>query len=57
MLPRVIWPNQVSLDGHIDRFQADLGRHYELVAHWQADIHLVGSDTILSMAATIPPGR
>jgi 2,5-diamino-6-(ribosylamino)-4(3H)-pyrimidinone 5'-phosphate reductase len=38
----------VSVDGRVDGFAPDVGLHYELAAHWTADVHLAGSDTILS---------
>lgn len=38
----------VSLDGRIEGFKADIGLFYLLAQHWSADIHLVGSDTVLA---------
>jgi len=55
MLPHVILHNGVSVDSRIDWFEGDIGLHYELAAQWQADVHLNGSDTILSTDAEIPP--
>lgn len=55
MLPRVILHNSVSVDGRIDWFEGDIGLHYELATQWQADVHLVGSDSILGSDAEIPP--
>jgi 2,5-diamino-6-(ribosylamino)-4(3H)-pyrimidinone 5'-phosphate reductase len=38
----------VSLDGRIDGFEPDLGAYYELIATWDEDVTLCGSETILA---------
>lgn len=50
MLPRVILHNVVSLDGRIDGFVPNLGQYYGLVATWEEDATLAGSETILKSA-------
>lgn len=47
MLPRVILHLAVSADGGTSGFAADLGAYYGLVAHFQEDLTLAGSETIL----------
>jgi 2,5-diamino-6-(ribosylamino)-4(3H)-pyrimidinone 5'-phosphate reductase len=44
-----------SLDGRNAGFPADIGLYYELVARWQEDAILAGSDTILAAPEEIPP--
>ena len=46
MLPRVIIYNAVSLDGRIDRFDANLGLYYSLASRWREDATLVGAGTL-----------
>jgi 2,5-diamino-6-(ribosylamino)-4(3H)-pyrimidinone 5'-phosphate reductase len=46
--PRVIAHAAVSLDGHIDGFDPDIGAYYELIATWDEDVTLCGSETILA---------
>jgi 2,5-diamino-6-(ribosylamino)-4(3H)-pyrimidinone 5'-phosphate reductase len=53
MLPRVILHNSVSVDGRVDGFVPDIGLHYEMASLWKADIHLAGSNTILSQGGEI----
>jgi 2,5-diamino-6-(ribosylamino)-4(3H)-pyrimidinone 5'-phosphate reductase len=55
MLPRVILHNSVSCDGRVDWFAPDIGLHYEVASRWRVDVHLAGSDTILSADESIPP--
>ena len=54
MLPRVILHNAVSLDGRIDGFPIDLHQYYELIATWNEDATLAGSDTFLKAASEAP---
>jgi 2,5-diamino-6-(ribosylamino)-4(3H)-pyrimidinone 5'-phosphate reductase len=55
MLPRVILHNSVSVDGRVDWFAPDIGLHYELASRWRVDVHLAGSDTILTADESMPP--
>ena len=48
MLPRVILHNEVGVDRRIDWFSPNIGQYYGLVARWQVDAILAGSDTMLS---------
>ncbi|KAB1186594.1 MULTISPECIES: dihydrofolate reductase family protein [Haloferax] len=50
----VVVHNAVSLDGRIEGFPADVGTFYELAATWNADVHLVGSETLLADEANPP---
>jgi|SRR5688572_11762410 len=50
MVPRVIMSNAVSVDGRTTGFSWDIGLYYEMAARWKADVHLAGSDTLLSSA-------
>jgi 2,5-diamino-6-(ribosylamino)-4(3H)-pyrimidinone 5'-phosphate reductase len=52
MFPRVILHNGVSVDGRLDWFTGDIGLYYELVATFEADATLCGSNTILAAAPT-----
>jgi 2,5-diamino-6-(ribosylamino)-4(3H)-pyrimidinone 5'-phosphate reductase len=55
--PRVIVHAAVSLDGKIDGFEPDVGAYYELIASWDEDATLCGSETILTAASEPdPPG-
>ncbi|MDD5710912.1 MAG: dihydrofolate reductase family protein [Candidatus Colwellbacteria bacterium] len=45
MLPKVIVHNSISLDGSLTNFEVNLPLHYELAGHFNADMHLVGSNT------------
>ncbi|KAB1197132.1 MULTISPECIES: dihydrofolate reductase family protein [Haloferax] len=47
-MAHVVVHNAVSLDGRIEGFPADIGTFYELAATWNADVHLVGSETLLA---------
>ena len=55
MLPRVILHNSISLDGKLENYMPDVALHYEIVARWQADAYLAGSNTILKQEAETPP--
>lgn len=46
MLPKVIVHSLVSLDGHIDGFDAEIGMYYGIAGRFGADIVLFGSRTI-----------
>lgn len=54
-LPRVVIHAAVSADGRIDWITPDLGQFYGLVAVWNEDATLAGSETILRMPGDIPP--
>ena len=49
--PHVILHNAVSLDGHLDGFEADLGVYYEIAGRFEAQAILAGSNTILTAFA------
>jgi 2,5-diamino-6-(ribosylamino)-4(3H)-pyrimidinone 5'-phosphate reductase len=45
----------VSLDGKIDGFEPDVGVYYDLIASWEEDATLCGSETILAAAPDPDP--
>lgn len=45
MKPKVIVHNGISLDGKLRGFEIDLETYYGIVGEYQADMHLVGSNT------------
>jgi hypothetical protein len=47
-LPKVIIHNSVSRDGAVNGIEVDLGLHYGTAGEYRADIHLIGSSTIIS---------
>jgi 2,5-diamino-6-(ribosylamino)-4(3H)-pyrimidinone 5'-phosphate reductase len=47
MLPRVILHPAVSIDGQINRFDANLQMYYGLIARWREDATLVETGTVL----------
>lgn len=55
MLPKVTIHNQISLDGSITGFEADLDIYYGIAAGMGSDAVLVGSDTIITAVPQIPP--
>lgn len=55
MRPKVILHNAVSLDSRNTGFPADIGLYYELIARWQEDAILAGSETLLAATEEIPP--
>ncbi len=48
MLPHVTLYNEISLDGKIAGFEADIGRYYTRSFRWHADAILMGGNTALS---------
>jgi 2,5-diamino-6-(ribosylamino)-4(3H)-pyrimidinone 5'-phosphate reductase len=44
----VVVHNSISADGGVEGFDVDLGLHYGLASSFDADVHLVGSDTLLA---------
>jgi 2,5-diamino-6-(ribosylamino)-4(3H)-pyrimidinone 5'-phosphate reductase len=52
--PKVIMHNVMSLDGRLTGFKPDLGLYYSLAAELEADVHLVGSQTILAQEDRLP---
>jgi 2,5-diamino-6-(ribosylamino)-4(3H)-pyrimidinone 5'-phosphate reductase len=44
----VVVHNSISADGSVDGFDVDLGLHYGLASTFDADVHLVGSETLLA---------
>ena len=48
MLPKIIMHNTISLDGSLKDFDIDLEQHYQIVGRFNADTHLIGSNTIKS---------
>ncbi len=55
MKPRVILHNQVSVDGRIDWFPANIGLHYDVAGRLGMDAHLAGSNTIFNPQQPLPP--
>jgi 2,5-diamino-6-(ribosylamino)-4(3H)-pyrimidinone 5'-phosphate reductase len=55
MLPKVIIHNEISLDGSIKGFNADVGTYYKIAISYKPDIILVGSVTARSGVNRIPP--
>ena len=55
MLPHVILQNGISLDARIDWLEQDLEQYYGLVASWDIDVHLAGSNTIYNPDENIEP--
>jgi 2,5-diamino-6-(ribosylamino)-4(3H)-pyrimidinone 5'-phosphate reductase len=51
----VIVHTAVSLDGKIDGFEPDIGVYYDLIATWDEDATLCGSETILAAAPDPDP--
>lgn len=48
MQGEVILHATVSLDSKLTGFPIDIGLHYEVVASFRADVHIIGSNTALS---------
>lgn len=44
----VVVHNSVSADGGVEGFDVDVGLHYGLASTFDADVHLVGSETMLA---------
>jgi len=44
--PKVILHNSISLDGSLLGFDVDMEKHYQIAGSYQADIHLIGSNTV-----------
>ncbi len=53
-LPRVVLHTAVSLDGHVDGFEADLAAFYGVVGEFHEDATLAGSETLLAAPGTAP---
>jgi 2,5-diamino-6-(ribosylamino)-4(3H)-pyrimidinone 5'-phosphate reductase len=54
MKPHVIIYNQISLDGRVTGFPADMDLYYSLISTWQENATLIGSNTILEANASNP---
>ncbi len=46
MLPKIILHNSVSLDGSLTSFEPNMGLHYQLAGKYNADAHLICSNTV-----------
>ena len=46
--PKVILHSSVSLDGSLLGFDVDMEAHYTIVGNYKADVHLIGSNTIVA---------
>lgn len=46
MLPKVILHNSVSLDGSLTNFMPNMELHYNIAGKYDADAHLIGSNTV-----------
>ena len=45
MLPKVIIHNSISIDGSLINFEVNMPLHYQIAGSYEADMHLVGSNT------------
>ena len=45
---KVIVHSSVSLDGSLLGFEVDMAAHYRIVGSYKADIHLIGSNTVVA---------
>ena len=45
MLPEVIVHNSISIDGSLVNFPVNMPLHYQMAGRFNADMHLVGSNT------------
>ena len=45
MLPKVIMHNSISIDGSLINFEVNMHLHYKIAGDFNADMHLVGSNT------------
>jgi len=59
LLPKVILHNSVSLDGSLTNFEPNMELHYQIAGKYNADAHLIGSNTVKVGAelygGTVPP--
>lgn len=57
--PKIIMHNSVSLDGSFTNFDVNMGLHYQIARRYEADAHLIGSNTIKTgidiYSGEIPP--
>lgn len=54
-LPYVVIHNAVSIDSRLDLANVDVELYYQLISHWNEDLTLAGSRTILMAPDEIPP--
>jgi 2,5-diamino-6-(ribosylamino)-4(3H)-pyrimidinone 5'-phosphate reductase len=54
MRPYLILHNAISLDGRVSGFIPDIARYYALVRIWKEDATLVGSETLIKAAESVP---
>ena len=45
MLPKIIVHNSISIDGSLINFEVNMALHYKIAGSFNADMHLVGSNT------------
>lgn len=60
MLPKVILHNSVSLDGSLTDFEPNMGLHYKIAGDYNADVHLIGSNTVKvgsTLYGDVPPEK
>ena len=57
MIPRVILHNAVSVDGRVNAFRSNLSLYYGMASHWNEDVTLAGSGTILRAGKEAPSER
>lgn len=58
MLSEIIVHNSISLDGSLVDFEVNMGLHYQIAGQYNADAHLIGSNTIkagVEMYGELPP--
>ena len=45
MLPKIIIHNSISIDGSLINFEVNMVLHYKIAGSFNAEMHLVGSNT------------
>jgi 2,5-diamino-6-(ribosylamino)-4(3H)-pyrimidinone 5'-phosphate reductase len=60
MIPKVILHNSVSLDGSLTDFEPNMELHYKIAGNYNADAHLIGSNTVkvgAKLYGDVPPEK
>ena len=58
MIPKIILHNSVSLDGSLTNFEPNMELHYRIAGKYNADAHLIGSNTVkvgAELYGDVPP--
>jgi len=45
MFPKIVIHNSISLDGSLTNFQPNMDLHYKIAGNYEAEAHLIGSNT------------